>query len=52
MNRISKILVLGLVPLLFFIVTGNGAGAEVGVTGDSVLDPAGKQRPGVLLRIR
>ena len=37
MNRISKILVLGLVPLLFFIVTGNGVGAEVGVTDDSVL---------------
>jgi branched-chain amino acid transport system substrate-binding protein len=37
MNRTSKISVLGVSLLLFFMVTGNGVRAEVGVTDSSVL---------------
>ena len=37
MNRISKLSVLGIILLLFFMVTGNSVYAEVGVTDTSVL---------------
>ncbi len=37
MNRISKLSVLGIMLLLFTIVSGTGVYAEVGVTDDSVL---------------
>ncbi len=37
MNRFSKLAVLGIILLLFFMVTGNNLYAEVGVTDTSVL---------------